>query len=81
MRSIALVLAACFLLTPLEAATRPSQRANTLVVKAKRMRLSADDLICDLGPEIEKAVSSYASDVRARAFPGPEHVYGMKDKG
>jgi len=34
----------------------------------------------NLGPEIEKAVSSYASDVRARAFPGPEHVYGMKDK-
>ena len=35
----------------------------------------------DLGPEIEKAVSAYATDVRARAFPGPEHVYGMKDKG
>jgi 3-methyl-2-oxobutanoate hydroxymethyltransferase len=35
----------------------------------------------NLGPEIEKAVSSYATDVRARAFPGPEHVYGMKDKG
>jgi len=35
----------------------------------------------NLGPEIEKAVSAYASDVRARAFPGPEHVYGMKDKG
>jgi 3-methyl-2-oxobutanoate hydroxymethyltransferase len=34
----------------------------------------------NLGPEIEKAVSSYATDVRARAFPGPEHVYGMKDK-
>ncbi len=35
----------------------------------------------NLGPEIEKAVSSYATDVRARAFPGPEHVYGMKDRG
>jgi ketopantoate hydroxymethyltransferase len=22
--------------------------------------------------------SNYAHDVRARAFPGPEHVYGMK---
>jgi 3-methyl-2-oxobutanoate hydroxymethyltransferase len=27
---------------------------------------------------IEAAVESYASDVRSRAFPGPEHVYGMK---
>jgi 3-methyl-2-oxobutanoate hydroxymethyltransferase len=35
----------------------------------------------NLGPETEKAVSAYATDVRARVFPGPEHVYGMKDKG
>jgi len=34
----------------------------------------------NLGPEIEKAVSAYAADVRSRAFPGPEHVYGMKEK-
>src|SRR5438270_5206589 len=34
----------------------------------------------DLGPGIEKAISAYAADVRARAFPGPEHVYGMKLK-
>jgi 3-methyl-2-oxobutanoate hydroxymethyltransferase len=33
-----------------------------------------------LGPGIEKAISDYASDVRARAFPGPEHVYSMKSK-
>jgi 3-methyl-2-oxobutanoate hydroxymethyltransferase len=32
----------------------------------------------DLGPMIEAAVKGYADDVRARAFPGPEHVYGMK---
>jgi 3-methyl-2-oxobutanoate hydroxymethyltransferase len=32
----------------------------------------------DLGSSIETAVSAYAQDVRARAFPGPEHVYGMK---
>jgi 3-methyl-2-oxobutanoate hydroxymethyltransferase len=32
----------------------------------------------DLGPMIEAAVENYATDVRARAFPGPEHVYGMK---
>jgi len=32
----------------------------------------------DLGPGIEAAVSDYAKDVRARTFPGPEHVYGMK---
>ncbi len=35
----------------------------------------------DLGPGIEKAIESYAADVRSRAFPGPEHVYGMKPKG
>ena len=35
----------------------------------------------DLLPAIEAAVEGYARDVRARAFPGPEHVYGMKAKG
>ena len=34
----------------------------------------------DLGPSIEKAVKDYAADVRARGFPGPDHVYGMKRK-
>jgi 3-methyl-2-oxobutanoate hydroxymethyltransferase len=34
----------------------------------------------DLGPSIEAAVEGYARDVRARAFPGPEHLYGMKTK-
>ena len=34
----------------------------------------------DLGPSIESAVASYAADVRARAFPGPEHVYSMRPK-
>src|SRR4030081_2475992 len=32
----------------------------------------------DLGPAIEAAIEGYATDVRARAFPGPEHVYDMK---
>jgi len=31
----------------------------------------------DLGPAIQEAIESYAKDVRSRAFPGPEHVYGM----
>ena len=31
-----------------------------------------------LGPDIEAAVKAYASDVRARAFPGKENVYAMK---
>jgi 3-methyl-2-oxobutanoate hydroxymethyltransferase len=31
-----------------------------------------------LGPSIEAAVEGYAADVRARAFPGPDNVYGMK---
>jgi 3-methyl-2-oxobutanoate hydroxymethyltransferase len=35
----------------------------------------------ELAPAIEAAVQNYAKDVRARAFPGPEHVYGMKTKG
>jgi len=34
----------------------------------------------DLGPAIEAAIKGYADDVRARSFPGPEHVYGMKTK-
>ncbi|MGE3148236.1 MAG: 3-methyl-2-oxobutanoate hydroxymethyltransferase [Pseudorhodoplanes sp.] len=34
-----------------------------------------------LGPSIEKAIADYAADVRARAFPGPEQVYGMKPQG
>jgi len=34
----------------------------------------------NLGPMIEAAIESYATDVRSRAFPGPEHVYGMKTK-
>jgi 3-methyl-2-oxobutanoate hydroxymethyltransferase len=33
----------------------------------------------DLGPGIEAAIKDYASEVRSRAFPGPEHVYGMKN--
>jgi 3-methyl-2-oxobutanoate hydroxymethyltransferase len=32
----------------------------------------------DLGPSIGKAVADYAREVRARAFPGPEHVYPVK---
>jgi 3-methyl-2-oxobutanoate hydroxymethyltransferase len=34
----------------------------------------------ELGPGIEAAIASYAKDVRARAFPGPEHVYPMRRK-
>ncbi|MGM4988375.1 3-methyl-2-oxobutanoate hydroxymethyltransferase [Tardiphaga sp. 841_E9_N1_2] len=32
----------------------------------------------NLGPMIEAAIEGYATDVRSRAFPGPEHVYGGK---
>jgi 3-methyl-2-oxobutanoate hydroxymethyltransferase len=32
----------------------------------------------ELGPSIDAAVEGYAADVRSRAFPGPEQVYGMK---
>src|SRR5713226_9238126 len=34
----------------------------------------------ELGPSIEAAVAAYAADVRARAFPGPEHVYPLRTK-
>src|SRR5688572_31548309 len=32
----------------------------------------------ELGPLIEAAVAGYADEVRSRAFPGPDQVYGMK---
>jgi len=35
----------------------------------------------DLGPGIDKAIATYAAEVRSRAFPGPEHIYSMKKKG
>ncbi|WP_315832307.1 3-methyl-2-oxobutanoate hydroxymethyltransferase [Bradyrhizobium prioriisuperbiae] len=34
----------------------------------------------NLAPAIEAAIEGYATEVRSRAFPGPEHVYGMKPK-
>jgi 3-methyl-2-oxobutanoate hydroxymethyltransferase len=34
----------------------------------------------NLAPMIEAAIEGYATDVRSRAFPGPEHVYGGKPK-
>lgn len=33
-----------------------------------------------IGAAIETAISSYASEVRARTFPTPEHIYGMKEE-
>jgi 3-methyl-2-oxobutanoate hydroxymethyltransferase len=34
----------------------------------------------EIGPLIAEAASAYAADVRARRFPGPEHVFGLKPK-
>jgi len=34
----------------------------------------------DLGLGIDKAIGEYAAEVRARTFPGSEHVYPMKGK-
>jgi 3-methyl-2-oxobutanoate hydroxymethyltransferase len=34
----------------------------------------------DLGPGIEKAIQSYADEVRSRAFPSADHVYALKPK-
>ncbi len=35
----------------------------------------------ELGPGIEAAIRAYADEVRARSFPGPDHVYALKRKG
>lgn len=32
----------------------------------------------ELAPLIDKAVADYAAEVKARAFPGPEHTYQIK---
>jgi 3-methyl-2-oxobutanoate hydroxymethyltransferase len=34
----------------------------------------------DIGPSIEAAVEAYAREVKSRAFPAPEHTYGMRKK-
>lgn len=34
----------------------------------------------NLGPGIEAAIQDYAKEVRSRAFPAPEHTYGVKPK-
>jgi 3-methyl-2-oxobutanoate hydroxymethyltransferase len=34
----------------------------------------------DLGPAIDRAVASYAAEVRSRAFPAPDHVYAVRSK-
>jgi 3-methyl-2-oxobutanoate hydroxymethyltransferase len=35
----------------------------------------------ELGREVERAAEAYARDVRARRFPGPEHVYRVPSAG
>jgi 3-methyl-2-oxobutanoate hydroxymethyltransferase len=35
----------------------------------------------ELGRAIEASVKAYAEEVRARAFPAPEHVYAMRAEG
>src|SRR5262249_49689653 len=32
------------------------------------------------GPPLPAAAGAYAAEVRARAFPGPEHVYPLRSK-
>jgi len=34
----------------------------------------------ELAPQVSDAAKAYAEEVRARSFPGPEHVFGMKPK-
>lgn len=35
----------------------------------------------ELGAEADRAIAAYAADVRARAFPAPEHVFGDEPSG
>ena len=35
----------------------------------------------DLGVEADRAIAAYAAEVRARAFPAPEHVFGDEPTG
>ncbi|WP_158043898.1 3-methyl-2-oxobutanoate hydroxymethyltransferase [Skermanella pratensis] len=35
----------------------------------------------ELGPQVSAAAQAYADDVRARRFPGPEHVFAPKPSG
>ena len=37
------------------------------------------DFIGEVGKAIEKAINSYAEEVRARKFPLPENTYDVKD--
>jgi 3-methyl-2-oxobutanoate hydroxymethyltransferase len=32
-----------------------------------------------VGAAIREAISSYATEVRSRTFPAPEHTYAVKD--
>ncbi len=32
-----------------------------------------------MGDAIRNAIQSYATEVRARTFPAPEHTYGLKE--
>ncbi len=34
----------------------------------------------EFGPLVEKAIATYAAEVKARTFPGPEHTYAMAKK-
>ena len=34
----------------------------------------------ELGAQLSEAAAAYAADVRARRFPGPEHVFGTPKK-
>jgi len=34
-----------------------------------------------VGEAIRGAIQAYATEVRARTFPGPEHTYAVKEEG
>jgi ketopantoate hydroxymethyltransferase len=59
----------------IEAVAEPLARKITETIAIPTIGIGAN-----LAPMIEAAIEGYATDVRCRAFPGPEHVYGMKPK-
>jgi ketopantoate hydroxymethyltransferase len=45
----------------------------------RRFSLSIEKLTPSLGEAIRGAISGYATEVRNRTFPAPEHTYAMQD--
>jgi hypothetical protein len=56
---------------------RPRKSGEPIVMLTSIMRIPQPWWIAT-ATSFWSAIQGYASDVRSRAFPGPEHVYEMK---